>query len=158
MAIVLRDASAYDVRSLARIQRLCFHGTPTDHRLLGDVATTVAEVDGVVAGFCISSLRLSPSRLIVLSLAVHPEYRRIGVATELLEVVQCAAVLADRRVRIIVGARNYAFGCLLHSVGFRITESQREIRAYEWGGPKSGSGQALVRRLSTDRPGRSLPR
>lgn len=158
MAIVLRDAHDADLPAIARIQRLCFFGEPTDPRRLGDVTYTVAEVDGVVAGYCISSLRLSPSRVIVLSLGVHPEYRRIGVATQLLEAVQCAGVICDRPVRVIAGASNRVFGYVLHSVGFRITEQQRDIRAYEWGGDDDGQRKALVRRLSADCARRSLPR
>jgi ribosomal protein S18 acetylase RimI-like enzyme len=159
MAICLRDAEAQDVSSIARIQRLCFMGQPTDSRQLGNVVTTVATLQGVVAGYSICSMVLVPSRIIVLSIAVHPEYRRVGVATQLLEAAQCASVIADRRVRILGGATNSELSSLLHSVGFRIVDARYGIRIYEWGTRKhEHDGFALVRRSKRSPAARPLAR
>lgn len=159
MELLLRDARLSDLSAVARIQRLCFFGEPTDPRMLGEITTTVAEIEGIVAGYCISSFDMIPSRLVVLSLAVHPEYRRIGVATQLLEAIQGAAVIADRRVRVIAGTNNWALSAVLHSVGFRITSQISDLRMFEWGGDKHDDARkSLVRRLSGHPAGRSLPR
>lgn len=155
MAIVLRDACDGDIPAIARIQRLCFCGEPTDPRRLGEIQTVVAEYDGNVCGYFLSSFKLIPSHVVVLSLAVHPEYRRIGVGTQLLEVVQTSAVLADRRATVVCGL-NLPFALLLESVGFRCVKYGQGLSTYEWGGRPNAS--ALVRRLSRRGASRPLPR
>jgi ribosomal protein S18 acetylase RimI-like enzyme len=150
---VLRDIeSPRDYESIAAIHRLCFEG-PVDLAGLAGVDYTLADYGSVTAGYCISSWGLLPSRLMILSLAVHPEFRRCGVATEMLEAMQAAAVVAGRKVRMIASSEHWALSECLHSIGFRIVGEQYGMYAFEW-----GFRNEMVRRVRRRSETRPLPR
>lgn len=80
--LIIRSAAADDLGGIAEIQACCPEASqwPVEEYLLFDAAVAVA--DGRVTGFLIS--RTVAGETEILNVAVHPEYRRRGIASALL--------------------------------------------------------------------------
>jgi ribosomal-protein-alanine N-acetyltransferase len=86
--ILVRRAQPSDFPYILKIEELCFSDHPWDLEALARYECTVALVSESVAGFLISRT-LTPDGMHlaeheILNLAVHPDHRRRGVATALL--------------------------------------------------------------------------
>ena len=87
---VLRPATPDDAPTLAEVERIAFTLPNWPAETFLNYDCIVAEVDGQIAGFLVSrqtfpgNSRALPEREI-LNLAVVPAYRRIGLATQLLQ-------------------------------------------------------------------------
>jgi ribosomal-protein-alanine N-acetyltransferase len=78
----------------------------------------VAEADGRVVGFMIYELH--KSKLQVLNLAVHADFRRQGIGTQMVEKLK-SKLSQQRRARIVLEIRETVLGAqlFLQSQGFR---------------------------------------
>ena len=79
-----------------------------------------------ILGFMIYNLH--KNRLYILNLGVHPEYRRKGIGTAMVDVVK-RKLLFQRRTRILleVGERNLEAQLFFKSQGFRATSVLRNF-------------------------------
>ena len=90
MTPVLRSAAAPDLPSLLSIERASFSSQRWTSKDFLRYRTTVAEIDGRIAGFLVSRQIFAgdgsaPSEREILNVAVDPLFRRLGVATCLLQ-------------------------------------------------------------------------
>lgn len=120
---------AKDVAAVVRIERDSFvdpWDTDNFHDCLSSTNTIgmVAEHRGTVCGYVIYTVEKRHMHL--LNLAVHPAYRRAGIASQLVE--SLADKLSEhRRTKITVNVRecNVSFQLFLKVNGFRATRSMR---------------------------------
>ncbi|MFN0170568.1 MAG: GNAT family N-acetyltransferase [Bryobacteraceae bacterium] len=114
---MIRRATPEDLEAIARIQAGCPEAAqwPPGDYLRCDCR--VAELDGRVAGFAVFR-RLGPGEAEILNLAVDPDCRRRGVASDLLR-----GTLPDFPGRVFLEVRrsNPAAQRLYELFGFQIT-------------------------------------
>lgn len=91
----------------------------------------VAKLEGRIAGYMITCVEQRDAEIV--SLAVHPDFRRRGVADALLgHALRALRKCGVRRVELMVRTGNTAGGQLYRSLGFRKVRLVR--RYYEDGG------------------------
>lgn len=82
--IVSRPATEADLPQLAEIEAASFNAAHWESQSFLNYECRVATVNGRIAGFLVSR-QTAPEEREILNLAVHPHFRRIGVARRLLE-------------------------------------------------------------------------
>ena len=106
---VIRPATPDDLAAISAIQRSSPEAAPWDPT---GYNVAVAELDSRVVGFVVTRT-LTGNECEVLNLAVAPEYRRRGIARELLWSVLCGTVFLELR------ESNRAALALYKSLGFQ---------------------------------------
>lgn len=110
--VEVRQASWRDLRPVLRLERMCFQADawPWIDVLAAltfpETVRYVAEVPGQIIGFVVGDRREHGGVGWVATIGVHPDFRRAGIGTRLLE--QCEAGLATPRVRLSLRASNLA--------------------------------------------------
>lgn len=86
----------------------------------------VAEADDQIVGFII--YELNKFKLSILNFAVHPDFQRRGVASQMTSKL-IGKLSTQRRTKILMTVResNLAAQLFLRSIGFKATEVQREM-------------------------------
>jgi ribosomal-protein-alanine N-acetyltransferase len=101
-----------DLNALRKLERICF---PLDRWPMLDliavlsfpgIARYKAVVDGKLVGFAAGDVRQRDNTGWISTIAVHPAYRRMGIATALLET--CEASLDAPAIRLTVRKSNEA--------------------------------------------------
>lgn len=135
--IVIREARAADLSTIATIEQQCFR-TPWPEDAfaahLDAVGFSVAVVNGSVVGYIVASLKSGFSGPVghIKDLAVDPRYRRQGVADQLLTVAREKVHAAGAcTVTLEVRESNHAAIALYRSHGFR--QTKRRFGYYEDG-------------------------
>ncbi|MEM2904321.1 MAG: ribosomal protein S18-alanine N-acetyltransferase [Candidatus Bathyarchaeia archaeon] len=129
--VVIRPVAAGDLRQVLEIERLSFKRPyPSSYidtlAYLSPDTFLVAEADRRVVGYAVFSMRGRTAH--ILSLAVHPEWRRKGIGLALLKNVVCSARRSKASsIRLEVRESNLVAQRLYAQAGF--SESGR-IRAY----------------------------
>lgn len=123
--IALRPGGTADLAAVAAIMQAAFDprfgeawttGQCTGVMAMPGVWLTIAEIDGVAAGFALSRAILDESELLLL--AVRPEHRRRGLARALLRsAIGESHARGARRIHLEVRAGNDAIA-LYRSAGF----------------------------------------
>jgi ribosomal-protein-alanine N-acetyltransferase len=80
--------------------------------------------DGTVIGFCI--YEFSKVDLTILNLAVHPDFRRLGVATQLMARIGKKMKVERPHLHVDVSERNLVGHLFLRSLGFKAVKVLRE--------------------------------
>jgi ribosomal protein S18 acetylase RimI-like enzyme len=94
---MIRAAELSDLDTLVALEERCFEGDRLDRANLRHALASltmlglVEEDEERVRGYVLLRFRRQSTRVRILSLAVDPEARRLGVATALLEQVEAAA-------------------------------------------------------------------
>ena len=117
-------------RQVMGLQRLCFGVDPID--ILGpQVGGYCASLRyGTLVGYVLTSRRFSPGRLTILSLAVHPEFRRQGIGRGLLELTKLEGRRYGLPLTMLVGRHNQPMRRLLAETEFTCCETRRGICHY----------------------------
>lgn len=125
-AIVYRDVQPSDLERLWRLDRLCFEpGIAYSRRELARflglprAAGIVAEVGAAVCGFAVG-YRNPAEILHVVTLDVHPDWRRRGLGRRLLEAILDRAAAAGVELAVLqVDVRNAGAIAFYRTCGFR---------------------------------------
>jgi len=89
-SIVVRPAAESDYPSIARVQQQCPEAAQWPVGDYSAFQVLLALAGGAPAGFC-AWRQVSPDEAELLNLGVAPDYRRIGIATALLDALRRAA-------------------------------------------------------------------
>jgi len=134
MTAILREARLSDLEALWALDQLCFEpGIAYSRRAmrgffeLSTTASMVAEIEGEIAGFVIGYLS-GPGLAHILTLDVHPGFRRRGIGQTLMgEVLRLLARDGARETRLEVDAANLGAIAFYEKLGFR---PRRQIGNY----------------------------
>lgn len=132
-AVSIRPAERADLLAVVRIENASFsQAWPYDafERFLGEPGFLVAEIDGRIAGYVVADVTQQIGRALghIKDVAVHPDYRRAGVASTLLS--QSLGVLAAHgadTVKLEVRQSNDGAKRLYREFGF---EPLRRVPSY----------------------------
>jgi ribosomal-protein-alanine N-acetyltransferase len=120
---MMRIATSSDIDSIVEIENLSFE-VPWESRIFQSYADypgfIVLESDGVILGYAVLVVIKRAAHLA--SIATHPEYRRMGVATALLE--GCALLAKENSysfIRLEVREKNKDAQEFYLSNGFEVT-------------------------------------
>lgn len=130
----LRAYTPHDALAVMRLERLCFGmQCPIDPRELGEgIEGLVCSWHGVTVSYLLTSTTLLPGELCLLSLAVHPEFRRCGYATSMLRRLQWHAQLVGMPIVGLVGADNWPMRAALVRLGFSEVVVFPRIHRFDW--------------------------
>jgi len=131
-AVEVRLAEPADYAAISRIGKLVFR-YETDVKRLQDACVLVATYGKIVAGFAIASDILVEGHTVIMSLAVHCEFRRCGIGTQLLETLQATAVLDQRPLIAMAALGDSRRMDFLQSVGFRVYQPKGDGLVLTWG-------------------------
>lgn len=129
-SITIRDMQTSDVPEVAAIERASFSTPWSENSLYGEVygrysIARVAVLDDRVAGFIIARLILDEGHL--LDLAVHPDYRKRGIAGMLVkDVIRGLQINSCRSFFLEVRASNNAAKVLYGNLGFKIISTRKD--------------------------------
>jgi [ribosomal protein S18]-alanine N-acetyltransferase len=128
----IRSMTHADVSAVRRVESLCFggnRGTAADLVEFLDHPTTgaLAAVSwGQVVGYLLYQLKPEDGQVKLCHLAVHPDHRRRGLGTRLLERLRRnLAVLTALDFAAAVSERNLDFHLFLRKNGFKAVQVQR---------------------------------
>lgn len=133
--LILRTVKPGDLEAVYIIERLSFkHPFPPSYletmAYLSPETFLVALLERRLVGYSASVIRGSEGH--VVSIAVHPDYRRMGVGERLLkETVKNLKRLGVSRVVLEVRVDNEPAVSLYRKMGFKISEL---LRGYYWNG------------------------
>lgn len=133
--LTLRTVKPEDLKDVYRIERLSFKQPFPPSYLetlayLSPKTFIIAIVDERIVGYSASVLKGQEGH--VLSIAVHPDYRGLGIGENLLrENIKRLKELGARRVVLEVGVSNMAAIRLYKKLGFEISGL---LRNYYWDG------------------------
>ena len=123
--VIVRPMGDADIPAVQEIDRLAFPvpwpPSAYDHELHRSPHSRlwVAEVNGQVVGFAVLWLIVDEAH--IATIAVHPDFRRQGIARRLLETLLSAAREASARLATLeVRAGNTAAQTLYHGFGFQV--------------------------------------
>ena len=157
MTAIFREARLSDLEALWALDQLCFEpGIAYSRRAMRgffglSTASVVAEIEGEIAGFVIGYLP-RPGLAHILTLDVHPGFRRRGIGQTLMgEVLRLLARDGAGETRLEVDAANLGAIAFYEKLGFR---PRRQIGNYYAPG-RAALEMALSSRGSA---GEGLPR
>jgi len=123
----IRQATKDDIYALLNLENICFkeetfHIQQLKYLLLkAKSIVLVAEIEGNIIGSIIILLRKHILNARIYSLNVHPEYRRIGIASSLMDFA--SGIIKKKEFKFITletGINNTAAQNLYKSKGFRV--------------------------------------
>jgi ribosomal-protein-alanine N-acetyltransferase len=123
--MVVRFATQEDLTGVMEIDRLSF-ANPWDREFLGNITKTIFLVFGQpeLYGFLIAGCRNRNGSASLLKIAVHPEHRRKGIATNLIN--KLVEMLRDRQIAylevIVLETREPAIS-LYKKIGFQLVST-----------------------------------
>jgi len=118
-----------DIQSVLKIEKISFSFPWTESSFFNEVRkprslAKVAVVDDEIVGYLCAEHVLDEGH--ILDLAVHPGYRRMGIATALVEhVLEALKEKACRFLYLEVRASNYLAKRLYQGFGFRIVGARK---------------------------------
>lgn len=125
----LRLAKASDLPTVDALNHLAY-GRRLHRKLLDFAQLIVADYGIATAGFALVQYDLSDASVGLLGVVVHPEFRRLKVATQLVEAVQVKTVLLGKHAVAVVRRSNEPGVMLLESVGFVVDETIGDHASY----------------------------
>ncbi len=120
--MILTNMKPEHVAQVAQLEKLCFSDPWNEASVASELTNKlslwlVAEEDGVVAGYIGSQTVIDETDM--MNIAVHPDYRRQGIATWLIEALICALKeKGSRCLTLEVRQSNLAAIALYESMGF----------------------------------------
>ena len=120
--MIIREMKLEDVPQIAAIERLCFSAPWNENMIISSWESRlscwlVAEIDGCVAGYVGSEAVLDSADM--MNIAVHPEYRRRGIAEALIDaLVNALREKGSRALSLEVRASNDPAIALYEKLGF----------------------------------------
>ncbi|MCS7104472.1 MAG: ribosomal protein S18-alanine N-acetyltransferase [Thermofilaceae archaeon] len=122
----IREASSSDLEKIYEIEKLCFGSYAYDRQLLqmylylSPDTFLVVEDTGIIVGYIIGLLKKWGEAHII-SLAVHPSYRRRGAATVLMKtLLEKFRIKGAKSVRLEVRISNIPAIKLYEKLGFKV--------------------------------------
>ncbi|HXX80970.1 MAG TPA: ribosomal protein S18-alanine N-acetyltransferase [Thermodesulfovibrionales bacterium] len=128
--VFIRDMTEEDIQSVLTIEKMSFSFPWTESSFFNEVRkprsfAKVALLNDEIAGYLCAECVLDEAH--ILDLAVHPDYRRMGIATALVE--QILEELKEKACRFLyleVRASNYLAKRLYQGFGFRIVGTRKK--------------------------------
>jgi ribosomal-protein-alanine N-acetyltransferase len=123
---VLREASLHDFFKLKRLEKLCIGEDAWPWMdifaalVFAQTVRLVVEIGEEIVGFVIGDRRRSQNLGWIASIAVHPDHRRRGFGTRLLQA--CERELDTSRVRLSLRRSNAAALQLYRQQGYKETD------------------------------------
>lgn len=139
-----------DVPEIAGIERASFSTPWAERSFYNEIynshsLTRVAELNGIIAGYICAKQIADECHL--LDIAVHPDYRKLGIASMLLEnAVGDLKANGCKNMYLEVRATNYAARKLYEKFGFKIVGTRKKYYL-------TPEENAVVMMLELDRPG-----
>ena len=131
LAVIIEDAFPYDIDELEELEKRCFPEEPwTRGMLLEELSSessyfTVAREGGRIAGY-ICAWIIPPYECQIGSIAVLPEYRRKGIAAELLKgLIKSCEKAETEDIYLEVRVSNIPAIKLYESFGFEIIGTRK---------------------------------
>ncbi len=127
--VLIRRMSEADVRPVVEIEKTSFSLPWSETSFLKEVykpraIPKVAVLDDIVVGYVCIDYVMDEGH--ILNLAVHPDYRKRGIATVLVEdALEELRMKACRVVYLEVRASNYAAKKLYESLGFSVVGTRK---------------------------------
>ncbi len=127
--ILIRDMTEDDVAAVARIEKMSFSLPWSETSFLSEThkpraLPRVAVIDDTIVGYICSDYVGYECH--ILNLAVHPDYRKKGIATSLVEyILEQLRLKACRFLYLEVRASNYAAKKLYQSFDFKIVGTRK---------------------------------
>ena len=86
--MIIREMKPEDVPAIAELEKQCFSAPWSENMIISSLENRlscwlVAEIEGAIAGYVGSEAVLDSADM--MNIAVHPDYRRQGIAWELVE-------------------------------------------------------------------------
>lgn len=127
--VTIRDMQEEDIQSVLTIEKMSFSFPWAERSFMNEVhkprsLTKVAVVNDEISGYLCAEYILDEGH--ILDLAVHPDYRRMGIATALVE--RILEELKERACRFLyleVRVSNYLAKRLYQGFGFRIVGTRK---------------------------------
>jgi ribosomal-protein-alanine N-acetyltransferase len=133
-AVYIREMYPDDIPEIVNIERLSFSMPWSETSFRSEIysrysITRVAELNGIIVGYvCVKHVA---DECHLLDLAVHPAYRKRGIATVLLDnVIQELRVEGCRFFYLEVRASNYAAKKLYEKFGFNMVGVRKGYYVY----------------------------
>jgi ribosomal-protein-alanine N-acetyltransferase len=133
-AVYIREMYPDDIPEIVSIERLSFSTPWSETSFRSEIysrysITRVAELNGIIVGYvCVKHVA---DECHLLDLAVHPDYRKRGIATMLLDnVIQELRVEGCRFFYLEVRASNYAAKKLYEKFGFNMVGVRKGYYVY----------------------------
>ncbi|MCL5063144.1 MAG: ribosomal protein S18-alanine N-acetyltransferase [Nitrospiraceae bacterium] len=127
--VYIREMYSDDIPDVVKIERLSFTTPWSETSFQSEIyskhsITRVAELSGVIVGYvCVKHIA---DECHLLDLAVHPDYRKCGIATMLLDnVMQGLRIEGCRFFYLEVRASNYAARKLYEKFGFNMVGTRK---------------------------------
>jgi len=127
--VLIRDMTEEDIQSVLKIEKVSFSFPWAEGSFVNEMhkprsLARVAVVDNEIAGYLCAEHVLDEGH--VLDLAVHPDYRRMGIATALVEhVLEELKERACGFLYLEVRASNYLAKRIYQGFGFRIVGTRK---------------------------------
>lgn len=127
--MLIRDMKEGDVSAVARIEKMSFSLAWSETSFFNEThkpraLPKVAVLNGSVVGYVCSDYVGDECH--ILNLAVHPDYRKQGIATALVEhILEQLKLHACRFLYLEVRASNYAARKLYQGFGFKIVGTRK---------------------------------
>ena len=122
MKYVIQKMREAHIDDVCMLEKMCFPKPWTRQMLIGELENEAAHyivyiLDGVVVGY--AGYWYTPDCADITNVAVHPDYRRMGIASKLIESMVCEAkILGANRMMLEVRVSNSVARMLYEKHGF----------------------------------------
>lgn len=128
--VLIREMWEQDIPSIGLIERMSFSTPWSEYSFLAEIhkpnsIAKAAVLDNIIIGYICIEQVLDEAH--ILNLAVHPEYRNMGIATMLVShIMEELRIKECRFIYLEVRASNHIAQMLYKSFGFRVTGTRKK--------------------------------
>lgn len=128
--VLIREMREQDIPSIGLIERMSFSTPWSEYSFLAEIhkPNSIAKasvLDNIIIGYICIEQVLDEAH--ILNLAVHPEYRNMGIAAMLVShIMEELRIKECRFIYLEVRASNHIAQMLYKSFGFRVTGTRKK--------------------------------
>lgn len=128
--VLIREMQEQDIPSVCLIERMSFSTPWSEYSFLAEIhkpnsIAKAAVLDNIIIGYICIEQVLDEAH--ILNLAVHPEYRNMGIATMLVShIMEELRIKECRFIYLEVRASNHIAQMLYKSFGFSVTGTRKK--------------------------------
>ena len=130
MQVIIKEMQEQDIPFIVRIERMSFSTPWSEYSFLTEITkpnaiAKLAVLDNIIIGYICIEQVLDEAH--ILNLAVHPEYRNMGIAIMLVShIMEELRLKKCRFIYLEVRASNHIAQMLYKSFGFRVTGTRKK--------------------------------